>query len=197
MSRALFFQPFYIRLFNSEAVFWTKYGTGQWVKLQDAIFMKEDFSTAKVSDDCNAARLYVSTASGDKTVKAPVVLMKALKKFWNVSLLTMVGPDSFRQRLKTSEGFLERMPREDKLKLLAYAISDDEIKDMTGIKLIPVHGGKFGTFLSTGNPVFVDSDKHSRILLPGLKDWFVDRDISGELWSSFTKASKAKRKFVT
>jgi hypothetical protein len=72
-----------------------------------------------------------------------------------------------------------------------YAMSDNDFKQMTGIKLIPMSNGIFGVFDCAGKyPVFLDSLEHPRILLPSLSHWFVDQEVPEQLWSQLTKAAQ-------
>ena len=137
------------------------------------------------------SNLYLSSSSDH--------LLKALLKFHGAHQLTQVNPDLVRQTLKNKLPLLQNQTRENKLLLLEHAMSDDAFQHLQGIQLLPLGNGTFQMFTSTAqqHPVFLDSVEHSRLLLPGLTDWFVDKTIPGHLWTQFTKAAQLKCKLLT
>jgi hypothetical protein len=157
--------------------------------------MERDFKeSSTVSEACEAARLFLSKV-GIKTVKIPNFFLAAIKKFNGSLNVTKANAVTLRTALKNNPAVLENQTRENKLFLLQFAISDENFEQMNGIKLIPLADGSFGRFESGSvHPVFVDSVEHPRILLPLLKDWFVDRKILGNIWSSLVKAANKNSK---
>jgi hypothetical protein len=157
--------------------------------------MDRDFNHSNNADEaCEAARHFLSKV-GIKTVKIPNFLLAAIKKFNGSLNVTKANAVTLRTALKNNPAVLENQTRENKLLLLQFAISDENFEQMNGIKLIPLADGSFGRFESGSvHPVFVDSVEHPRILLPLLKDWFVDRKISGNIWSSLVKAANKNSK---
>ena len=157
--------------------------------------MDRDFKNlSNVDKACEAARHFLSKV-GIKTVKIPKFVLAAIKKFNESLNITKANAVTLRTALKNNADVLENQTRENKLLLLEFAISDQSFDQMKGIKLIPLAGGSFGRFeLCSIHPVFVDSVEHPRILLPLLKDWFVDQNISGNIWSSLAKAANKKSK---
>jgi hypothetical protein len=189
------FQKLYKSLFRDVAVFWTEANGGEWSYLFSSVFMERDFKeSSTVSEACEAARLFLSKV-GIKTVKIPNFFLAAIKKFNGSLNVTKANAVTLRTALKNNPAVLENQTRENKLLLLQFAISDENFEQMNGIKLIPLADGSFGRFESGSvHPVFVDSVEHPRILLPLLKDWFVDRKISGNIWSSLVKAANKNSK---
>ena len=117
--------------------------------------------------------------------------MKAILTYNKGVNLSKANPNLLRQALKARADLLQNQTRENKLLLLAYAMSDNAYQQMTGIKLLPMSNGIFGVFDSASkHPALLDSDVHPRLLLSGLSHWFVDQDVSEELKSQLTKAAQ-------
>ena len=153
--------------------------------------MNRDFDGVfEDSNSVEAARLFLSNV-GIKTVKIPKSFLTAVDKFKGSANVDKANASSLRKALKfeNNSTFLENQTRETKLLLLEFAMSDEKFGEMNGIKLIPLAGGSFGRF-GSDHPVFVDSDEHPRRLLPLLKDWFVDKDVPRNIWTSLEKAAK-------
>jgi hypothetical protein len=157
--------------------------------------MDRDFKNlSNVDEACEASRIFLSKV-GIKTVKIPKFFLAAIKKFNESWPITKANAVTLRTALKNNAAVLENQTRENKLLLLQFAISDQSFDQMSGIKLIPLTGGTFGRFkLRSIHPVFIDSVEHPRILLPFLKKWFVDQNISGNIWSSLAKAANKNSK---
>ena len=158
--------------------------------------MNRDFDDGfEDSKTVEAARLFLSKV-GIKTVKIPKFLLATVHKYKGSANVNKADASSLRKALKSYPDVLENQARETKLSLLEFAMSDEKFGEMAGIKLIPLAGGSFGRFSSDQpvDPVFVDSDEHPRLLLPLLKDWFVDEDIPRNIRKSLEKAAKLKSK---
>ena len=125
-------------------------------------------------------------------------LLKAVLTFQTPGQITKVNPEFVRQVLKNNLALLQNQTRENKLLLLEHAMSDNAYQQLHGIHLLPLGNGTFGVFQSTAaqHLVFLDSVEHSRLLLPGLKDWFVDKEIPIQLWRQLTKAAQQNCKLL-
>ena len=125
-------------------------------------------------------------------------LLKAVLKFHTPGQITKVDPEFVRKTLRKNLALLENQTRENKLLLLEHAMSDNAYQKLQGIHLLPLGNGTFGVFESTAaqQPVFLDSVEHSRLLLPGLTDWFVDENIPIQLQRHLTKAAQQNCKLL-
>jgi sacsin len=157
--------------------------------------MERDFKeSSTVSEACEAARLFLSKV-GIKTVRIPKFFLAAITKFSGSLNVTKANAASLRNALKNNPAVLDNQTRENKLLLLQFAISDENFEQMNGINLIPLADGSFGRFDSSlSHPVFVDSVEHPRVLLPLLKNWFVDQNVPEKIWSKLEKAAKKSSK---
>ena len=156
----------------------------------DRDFGRNSDDSENLDEACEAARHFLSKVFV-KTVKVPKFLLTAVEKFNGSLDVRKANTRSLRNALKNSPAVLENETRYSKLLLLEFAISDENFDQMNGVKLIPISDGSFRRFDSDSvNPVFVDSDEHPRLLLPLLKNWFVDKDVPGNIWPSLEKAAK-------
>jgi hypothetical protein len=157
--------------------------------------MEKDFEeSSNVDEACEAARHFLSKV-GIKTVKIPKFLLAAIKKFNGSLNVTKANAVTLRTALKNNTAVLENQTRENKLLLLEFATSDENFEQMNGIKLIPLADGTFAQFYAGSiHPIFVDSDEHSRNLLPLLRGWFLDKNIPQKILSGLTKAANKKCK---
>ncbi|XP_072348602.1 sacsin isoform X1 [Scyliorhinus torazame] len=105
----------------------------------------------------------------------------------NQSHLNVVTPASLRNILQHCN--LDTTPYEQKLKLLEYVLSDDQYSSLNHLQLLPVSGGAFVKFQisPSDDPVFTDSAKFPRILLPSLERSFLPEDLSDALQQHLKK----------
>ncbi len=124
-------------------------------------------------------------------------MLKAVLKFHSPLTVTKINADFVRSVLRNNYTLLQIQTREIKLLLLEHAMSDNAYQHLQGIQLLPLGNNTFEVFRSTvaPHPVFLDSEEHSRCLLPGLTDWFLDRNIPDVLCRQLTKAAQLNCKF--
>ncbi|XP_067875962.1 sacsin isoform X3 [Heterodontus francisci] len=121
-------------------------------------------------------------------VRVPSHVFKAiLFTLENQSDLNVVTPGYLRSILQHCD--LGTIPREQKLMLLEYVLSDEQYSSLKNFQLLPVSNGSFVKFQISAcdEPVFTDSAKFPRILLPGLERSFLPEDLSDTLQDHLKK----------
>ncbi|KAK0142977.1 Sacsin [Merluccius polli] len=114
---------------------------------------------------------------GVNLVKIPEWVERAIEKAYpHPETLKRVTPTFIRTILKTN---LQNVPKEDKISLLEYVLSDGTYEELQGLPLLPLSDGTFRSFTNKEEDVaFIDSNAFPRSLLPGCKNLFIPHDLS-------------------
>ncbi|XP_051899176.1 sacsin-like [Pristis pectinata] len=131
-------------------------------------------------------------------VRVPVHVFKALEfALENQSDLNVITPASLRNILQRCD--LYTFPYEQKLLLLEYVLSDEQYSSLNNLPLLPLTNGSFVKFQisSCDEPVFTDSTKFPRILLPGLEEKFLPEDLSDTLLDHLKKIAYSRKIFAS
>ncbi|XP_059809170.1 sacsin [Hypanus sabinus] len=121
-------------------------------------------------------------------VRVPVHVFKALEfASENQSDLNIITPAYLRNILQHCD--LNTLPYEQKLLLLEYVLSDEQYSSLNNLALLPLTNGSFVRFQisSCDEPVFTDSAKFPRILLPGLEERFLPEELCETLLDHLKK----------
>ncbi|XP_078595174.1 sacsin-like isoform X2 [Branchiostoma floridae x Branchiostoma japonicum] len=93
--------------------------------------------------------------------------------------LKEVSPPLVRKTLKKNLSLLTRQPRDVKMSLLEYTLSDGKYENVVGLSLLPLMSKEFRQFTKPQSPfIYLASSEHPADLLPGLKGKLVDDEIS-------------------
>ncbi|XP_018425945.1 PREDICTED: sacsin-like [Nanorana parkeri] len=158
----------------------------RWITASEAVFLLErDLEDSKI----RACLEKVLLLLGVTLVKVPRHVYSTLQL---AAELKSVSPSLVRQSLR-KDGW-HGVPRENKMALLKYAISDGRYQELLNLQLLPLANGEFTSFQNTESSamVYIDSRDFPRILLPGLAHRFIPEDLTDDLRLFFTNVGKAK-----
>ena len=174
-------KPFFVQLLDEKnAVFHTGLDGGEWIQPRNAIFdcLTEDIVRKQVVDVLFAANTHVVTV--------PVYYLEALAKFTSYQP-QKITPKYVRTALRRCPEAYEDLEAAQKLLLLHYVLKDQDFRDLTNFKLLPLANGEFTFFCRSMESVFLANEECPRNILPGLEHRLLADDLSGELMQTFTK----------
>uniref|UniRef100_UPI00398ED8D0 sacsin n=1 Tax=Pristiophorus japonicus TaxID=55135 RepID=UPI00398ED8D0 len=155
----------------------------KWIRADKAIFLH-----------CND-RLDIRQAIEDVLIKEAQPLVRVPSHVYKAIVYTLerhsdlnvITPASLRNILQHCD--LDTVPCEQKLMLLEYILSDEQYVSLNNLQLLPLTNGSFVKFQITAadEPVFTDSAKFPRILLPGLERRFLPEDLNDTLLDHLKK----------
>ena len=174
-------KPFFVRLFEQNAVFHTGLGGGKWIHVDNAVFdcLTEDTATRKQVVD-------VMLAANVPVVTVPISFLNALGQYTNCQI-QVITPDFVRATLRYSLKAYDNSKSANKLLLLKYALKDQDFRDLSDLKLLPLANGEFTYFKRGMDEVFLANEECPKKLLPGLEHRLIADDLSGELTRQLTK----------
>ncbi|XP_067830330.1 sacsin [Heptranchias perlo] len=159
----------------------------KWIRADKAIFLQ-----CYNRLDIRQAIEDVLIKEAQPLVRVPNHVFKAIVfTLENQSNLNVVTPAFLRNILQHCD--LDIIPCEQKLMLLEYVLSDEQYSALNNLQLLPVANESFVKFqISTSDePVFTDSAKFPRILLPGLERRFLPEDLSDTLLDHLKKIANS------
>ncbi|XP_040182902.1 sacsin-like [Rana temporaria] len=157
----------------------------RWVSASEAVFLLVREFEAKLSVCLQEVLLLL----GASLVKVPRHVYSSLQL---ATKLDSVSPSLVRKFLH-KDGW-HGVSSENKMMLLRYAISDGRYNELLNLQLLPLADGKFTSFQSTecNGMVYIDGKDFPRILLPGLADRFIPKDLPEDLRTFFSNIGKAE-----
>nr|XP_682866.7 sacsin [Danio rerio] len=144
-----------------------------WVSPSDAVLPVNNLHSDTMSA---VSRLLIG--EGEKLVTVPEHVLKDVQEIFPQSdNLTWVTPSYVRDVIRRSAA--GNLSKDDKYRLLEFALSDGKFTDLQGLQIVPLSDGTF-TSISTGvqNAVLIDNEKFPRTLLPFCKERFLVSDLS-------------------
>ncbi|KAI0220051.1 Sacsin [Lamellibrachia satsuma] len=176
-------KPFFVQLFEQNAVFHTGLDGGEWIHISQAIFdcLTEDTATRKQVVD-------VLLAANIPVVTVPMYFLHALGKFTSHQPQKIM-PTFVRATIRHHIQAYDSLDAAHKLLLLHYLLKDQDFRDLVDIKLLPLANGEFTYFSQSMETVFLANEECPRNLLPGLERRLLADDLSGELMQIFTKVA--------
>ena len=174
-------QPIFVRLFEQSAVFHTDLDGGKWLRVSQAVFdcLTEDAVTTKQVID-------VLLAANVAVVTVPNFLMSALRQSTNCRP-RVITPSFVRATLRHCLEAYDNLKMADKLLLLQYVLKDQDFRDLSDLKLLPLAKGEFTYFKQGMDEVFLANDECPKKLLPGLERRLIADDLSEELTCQLKK----------
>ena len=127
-------------------------------------------------------------AANTHVVTVPVHYLEALAKFTSYKP-QKITPKYVRTALCRCPEAYEDLEAAQKLLLLHYVLNDQDFRDLTNLKLLPLANGEFTYFSRSMATVFLANEECPRNLLPGLEHRLLADDLSGELMQIFTKVA--------
>ena len=174
-------KPFFMQLFEQNAVFHTDLDGGEWIHISQAVFdcLTEDTATRKQVVD-------VLLAAHTPVVTVPMYFLHALGQFTNCQI-EVIMPSFVRTALRDCPQAYDNLKAKQKLLLLHYLLKDQDFRDLADLKLLPLANGEFTYFRRGLEEVFVANEECPRNLLPGLEHRLLADDLSEELTRTLTK----------
>lgn len=183
-------EPLFTRLLK-KAIFYSSASgtgnTGQWVRIQDAVF------------DCMRDRaelkLTVKSAlrhAGVHVVDCPKYMLHALGAFSTESPTT-ITPDLLRHALHMNPNLPCSLTCEHRFQLLEYILKDEDFGDLVNIELLPLATGNFLKFTQKGqgSEVFVPSSDSEKQLLGMLQDQMVASELPNGIAEKMNKLAQS------
>ena len=159
--------PFYKEFLYSNNVLYTPVFGGQWVSINESIFVDEDVVVPQPVKEC-ILRCQV------KLVEVDHNQMMALQHYCTYKK-NVLSPSMVRTELKGNSNAYEFISNQDKLAILDYCLSDHKYDDLSGLKLLPLLNGDFVQFTQTSHSLYgsttsyICSSNVPHTLLPGLE----------------------------
>eukprot|EP00058_Branchiostoma_floridae_P003789 XP_002589277.1 hypothetical protein BRAFLDRAFT_102519 [Branchiostoma floridae] len=164
------FRPFCQRVIKRPIIHTEAFG-GQWIQVHSAYDGTCEGDRIKEHVNNVLLQANVSIAALPTHVKETVARAGCEMKVVSTTLV--------RNTLKKKLILLERQPREVKMSLLEYTLSDGKYQHMVGLSLLPLMSKQFRQFTKPQSPfIYLASSEHPADLLPGLKGKLVDDAIS-------------------
>ncbi|XP_044303815.1 sacsin-like isoform X1 [Varanus komodoensis] len=121
-------------------------------------------------------------SAGSLVAAAPPHVRRALSLGTNDGPAVREATAQFvRKTLRHSEGTWCRLSVSEKHLLLEYLTGDEHYQELEGLPLLPTASGHFTCFGGSGETVFVENHHFPRILLPGLAQQFLPKDLNPKL----------------
>ena len=153
-------------------VLWTDCSGGAWIGSQDAIVDRLRKSSPPLSEEVREAVVRFLKQADQPVVVLPDHMLSIIDTYGN-DAFNQISPKVVRQLLKKKQlgnWNLSSMPREDKLLVLEYVVSDNTARYLTRVPLLPLADGTFGEFCQipsqSAAPVYVASEEHPQSILP-------------------------------
>ena len=174
-------KPFFVRLFERNAVFHTGLDAGKWIHVEQAVFdcLTEDAATTKQVVD-------VLLAANVPVVTVPIYFLNALGQYTNCQI-QVITPDFVRDTLRYCLEAYDYLKSAHKLLLLSYTLKDQDFRDLTDLKLLPLANGEFTYFERGMDEVYLTNEQCPKNLLPGLEHRLLADDLREELVRQLTK----------
>ncbi|XP_053295044.1 sacsin [Pleuronectes platessa] len=145
----------------------------QFITLSEAVFP----CNGPTSSEILAAIKNTLVSCGENLVTLPGPVARAIREACPVSSLTYVTP-AFLRNILRNPGALN-IPKDDKLCLLEFILSDGEYRELEGLQLLPLNDGSFRSFTDREeDTALIDSDEFPRALLPCCEHLFIPDDLS-------------------
>ncbi|XP_074873858.1 sacsin-like [Carettochelys insculpta] len=154
-----------------------------WRRAADAVFLPQSGATEATLRVLTAALLQ----AGDPLVLVPAHVHRALA----VGGLAVTEATPAHVRKVLGHVSPAGCPADKRL-LLEYVAGDGRYKELAGLELLPRADGGFAGFGGTGGTVYTDSEAFPRILLPGLADNFLPKDLTSALQSCLRRMAEQK-----
>ena len=174
-------KPFFVQLFEQNAVFHTSLDGGEWIHISQAVFdcLTEDTATRKQVVD-------VLLAANIPVVTVPMYYLEALGKFTSHQPQKIM-PTFVRATMRHHIQAYDSLDAANKLLLLHYLLKDQDFCDLAEIKLLPLANGEFTYFRQSMETVFLATEEYPKNLLPGLEHLLLADDLSGEVMRTLSK----------
>ena len=176
-------KPFFVQLFEQNAVFHTSLDGGEWIHISQAVFdcLTEDTATRKQVVD-------VLLAANIPVVTVPMYYLEALGKFTSHQPQKIM-PTFVCTIMRHQIQAYDSLDAANKLLLLHYLLKDKDFRDLAELKLLPLANGEFTYFSRSMETVFLANEECPKNVLPGLEHRLLADDLSGELMQTFTKVA--------
>ena len=164
-------------LLRHEKILYTRVQGGKWITVEEAIFDKLS------DDDPKELIVQVLLDANRSIVSVPSHVLDAINTYWPASG-TDVTSSLMRGALKDSPSCYKNCHPGEKLMLLRFVLKDRNYSELSGLELLPVSGGGFTTFTSSGMSqaaIYIDSSEHPQELLPGMQYQFLDKSIDSDI----------------
>ncbi|XP_073329465.1 sacsin-like [Pagrus major] len=130
------------------------------------------------SPDTLAAIKRTLVSCGENLVTLPGSVARAIHEAYpHLNILKHVTPTFVRDILRRIGTHI--IPKDDKLCLLEYILSDGKYRDLEGLQLLPLNNGSFRSFTDRDeDTAVIDSHEFPRVLLPCCQHLFIPDDLS-------------------
>ena len=136
----------------------------EWIASKDATTIPDSHTLPKIVK-------LILKAGGVKVVEIPDHVSKALRKYYS-GRVTTVTPALVRNVLRAKPSIYRSKTQRDKLELLRFCLSDNDVSDLNDLELIPLADDTFKKFSSAerrkNSYLYLCSEKFPRQLLPNL-----------------------------
>ena len=168
-------------------VIYTHRGGGSWLKVEDSILNKID------DEHLKSLLPRVLLEAHQDIACLPDHVLKAINLYGNPT--KEITPSLVRESLKETPTCYRSLGREEKLRLLKFALSgeDDSFTELGGLELLPLANGVFTSFSISSEAVYISSEDHPQELLPNLEDQFLDQKIPEDILESLRVVAKKGR----
>ncbi|XP_019945613.2 sacsin [Paralichthys olivaceus] len=144
------------------------------VTLSEAVFPCNGPTSSEMLD----AIKNTLVSCGENLVTLPGPVARAINEACPyLSSLKHVTPAFLRDILRSIG--VHNIPKDDKLCVLEYILSDGKYRELEGLQLLPLNDGSFRSFTDREeDTALIDSDEFPRALLPCCKHLFIPDDLS-------------------
>ncbi|XP_060944212.1 sacsin-like [Limanda limanda] len=157
----------------------------KFITLSEAVFP----CNAPTSSEILSAIKNTLVSCGENLVTLPGPVARAIREACPVSSLTYVTPAFLRDILHNTG--VDIIPKDDKLCLLEFILSDGEYRELEGLQLLPLNDGSFRSFTDNEeDTALIDSDEFPRALLPCCEHLFIPDDLSPACITHLNELSK-------
>ena len=160
-------EPFYRQLLYSNKVLYTLVLGGQWISINESIFVDENEVVSQPVKEC-------VLDCQVKLVEVDNNQMMALQHYCTYPN-KFLNPSMVRTELKGNSNAYEFISNKNKLAVLDYCLSDHKYNDLSGLKLLPLLNGDFVQFTQISyysygtTTLYICSSSTPHTLLPGLE----------------------------
>ena len=164
-------------ILKEKTVLWSL--SGKWVRPQDAYLDRINSSR-----EIRQVVLETFTQANESVVTVPHHVLEVIDNMkWTTLSITPSFMRSLLKKKQKGSWNITSVPKSKKLKLLEYALQDENFLDMQGIPLLPLANGSFGEFRSlqynrdSRSAVYVSTARHPRSLFYTMDSKFLDETV--------------------
>lgn len=136
-------EPFYTTLLSSSSVVHTPFNTGQWISVNNGVFIEEEIPQA-LNDALLQCNVNIVKVNNNCAHSLQVYYKNALSK---------LTPTFARTHLKYSLYSYKHMSSNNKITILKYCLSDKAYSNIIDLELLPLADGTFQKFQHSGRSV--------------------------------------------